>query len=52
MAGYVAAHHPSARFVGRCGTGKPDPRAVCGLKKATVDDGELWAIGAAAANGR
>ncbi|MFJ8581858.1 hypothetical protein [Micromonospora sp. NPDC093277] len=49
MARYVTAHYPKgSRYVGDCGTAKPDPRGVCGLKKATVDLGEVWGIGAPA----
>ncbi|MFD2766709.1 hypothetical protein [Micromonospora eburnea] len=47
MARYVTANYPKgSRYVGNCETAKPDPRGVCGLKKAVVDEGEVWGIGA------
>ncbi|SBT52651.1 hypothetical protein [Micromonospora narathiwatensis] len=46
MARYVTANYPKGtRYVGDCETAKPDPRGVCGLKKVTVDAGEVWGIG-------
>ncbi|SCL62130.1 hypothetical protein GA0070606_3568 [Micromonospora citrea] len=37
-----------ARYVGPCERAKPDPDAVCAIKVATVDDGEVYGVGAPA----
>ncbi|MFG3708456.1 hypothetical protein ACGF7U_27480 [Micromonospora sp. NPDC047670] len=37
-----------ARYVGPCERAKPDPDAVCAIKMATVDGGEVYGVGAPA----
>ncbi|MCX4469585.1 hypothetical protein C5N14_00130 [Micromonospora sp. MW-13] len=34
------------RFVGLCADAKPDPGALCAARRATVDEGEVYGIGA------
>ncbi|MFG3714865.1 hypothetical protein ACIBTZ_25280 [Micromonospora sp. NPDC049460] len=35
-----------ARYVGQCAQAKPDPDAVCAIKVATVDGGDVYGVGA------
>ncbi|MFG3700393.1 hypothetical protein ACGF5C_21105 [Micromonospora sp. NPDC047620] len=35
-----------ARYVGQCAQAKPDPDAVCAIKMATVDEGDVYGVGA------
>ncbi|MGW4497020.1 hypothetical protein ACWENR_00120 [Micromonospora sp. NPDC004336] len=37
-----------ARYVGPCERAKPDPDAVCAIKLATADEGEVYGVGAPA----
>ncbi|MEH0822975.1 MULTISPECIES: hypothetical protein [unclassified Micromonospora] len=42
IANYGADH----RYVGDCGSARPDPKSVCSLERAKVDAGTVYAVGA------